>query len=416
MRIGYACVTVGVPYTGLKSCVMKNACEEKLSSLIAYNLNSLENIIDYNLENGIRLFRISSDLIPFGSSPVNEIPWWEMFAPQLTAIGRKIIAGGMRVSMHPGQYTVLNSPSPEVALRAVEDLVYHARVLDSLGLGSEHKIILHIGGVYNEKEQAAERFAARYAMLEPSIKRRLVIENDDKCYTVCDVLSIGKRLSIPVVFDNLHHRLNSCESEAVATWIQRCGETWSPQDGPQKIHYSQQDGDKKSGSHSATIRIQEFMRFYESLGGQDLDIMLETKDKNLSAIKCINCISPPDPRALEVEWSRYKYTVLEHSPTDYVEVRKLMANRSECTALNFYTLVEKALLSPVHIGNSTNAAQHVWGYFKDDAAPKEKEAFAEKLKAYQQGKTSLASLKDLLMQMTIKYHLAYLLNSYYFSE
>lgn len=416
MRIGYACITVGVPYTGLKSCILKNASEEKLASLIAYNLNSLENIIDYNIENGIKLFRISSDLIPFGSSPVNSIPWWEMFASQLAAIGRKIMNSGMRVSMHPGQYTVLNSPSPDVVARAKEDLIYHARVLDSLGLDEAHKIVLHIGGAYNDKAEATERFIAQYDELTSLVKQRLVIENDDKCYTICDVLKIGKQLHIPVIYDNLHHQLNLCEGGSDADWILKCKTTWTSKDGPQKIHYAQQDGEKKPGSHSATIHINDFMRFYEALGRQDIDIMLETKDKNLSAIKCSNCISPPNLRALEVEWSRYKYSVLEHSPADYVEVRKLMANRNDCTALNFYTIVETALLSPINIGNSTNAAQHVWGYFKDDATPKEKEDFAEKLKAYQQGKLTLSALKGFLMQMAIKYQLAYLLNAYYFSE
>lgn len=152
MSIGYACLTIGVPNTNLKSCTAKNANEEKLLELISHNLNSLENIIEYNIKNNIKLFRISSDLIPFGSSPINTLSWWEIFSSQFSEIGKKIKTSGMRVSMHPGQYTVLNSPNIEVVDRAIDDLNYHTKVLDSIGVGSEHKIVLHIGGVYNDKK------------------------------------------------------------------------------------------------------------------------------------------------------------------------------------------------------------------------------------------------------------------------
>ena len=83
MKIGYACLTVGVPNTELKTCLLKNASAEKLTELIKHNLNSLDNMIEYNIKNNIELFRISSSLIPFGSNPVNQIVWWEVFEKQL---------------------------------------------------------------------------------------------------------------------------------------------------------------------------------------------------------------------------------------------------------------------------------------------------------------------------------------------
>ena len=292
MSIGYACLTIGVQHTDQKSCMLKNASQEKLLELIDYNLNSLENIIDYNIKNNIRLFRISSDLIPFGSSPVNGLAWWDIFVSKLLKIGEKIQNSGMRVSMHPGQYTVLNSPKQGVAKRAIEDLNYHARVLDSLGMGAQHKIVLHIGGIYSDKKQAIKRFVANYYHLEDSVKKRLVLENDDKSYNICDVLEIGAILNVPVVFDNLHNEINYCDKQKNNFyWISECKKTWKEKDGKQKIHYSQQAPMKKAGSHSNTIRLNEFMDFYENLESKDIDIMLEVKDKNLSAIKCINSTS-----------------------------------------------------------------------------------------------------------------------------
>lgn len=198
MRIGYACLTVGVPNTGIKSCMMKNASESRLLELISHNLTSLDHILDYNIENNIRLFRISSGLIPFGSSKVNSLPWWDIYRSELLRLGQKINKNMIRVSMHPGQYTVINSPKEEVVKRAMDDLTYHTKVLDSLGVGTEHKIILHIGGAYNDKKSAMHRFISNYSYLTDSIKNRIVLENDDKLFHIGDVLELGACLMHPL--------------------------------------------------------------------------------------------------------------------------------------------------------------------------------------------------------------------------
>lgn len=416
MNIGFACLAVGVLNTDLKSCRLKNANEIKLSQLISYNLNSLENIIDYNKKNNILLFRISSDLIPFGSSPANTLPWFDIYNSSFLRIGEKIKNSNMRVSMHPGQYTVLNSTNEEVVSRAIEDLSYHAKVLDCLGIGTEHKIVLHIGGIYNDKNESINRFIRNYQKLDESVKKRLVVENDDKSYNISDVLSIGKALNIPVIFDNLHNKINQNDDEKDDFyWINECRKTWNEKDGKQKIHYSQQNPTKKTGSHSETICINEFMNFYNNLKRNDIDIMLEVKDKNLSAIKCINCTSKNKSiKELELEWSRYKYSVLESSPTNYLKIRKLLRNKNEYPAAFFYTLIEEAMKEKVEIGNSINAAQHIWGYFKDIATKKEKIMFLKTIEEYKAGKIFIKTMKNGLWKMAVKYDQLYLINSYYF--
>ena len=416
MSIGYACLTLGVLYTDQKSCLLKNASETKLRELIAYNLNSLEKIIDYNIANHISLFRISSDLIPFGSSPVNKLAWWDIFAPQFQVIAQKIKQGGIRVSMHPGQYTVLNSPHVEVVERAIEDLNYHARVLDCFDVGAEHKIVLHIGGVYNDKKQAVKRFLNNYDQLDSSVKQRLVIENDDKSYSINDVLEIASVLKVPVIYDNLHNKINCRDKQKDDNyWIKQCQKTWQEKDGSQKIHYSQQDPFKQPGSHSNSIMINQFMDFYENLESKEIDIMLEVKDKNLSAIKCINCTSATKTiKALEAEWSRYKYRVLDTSPRDYAALRELLKNKNEYPAIAFYNLIEEALQKERVIRNSINAALHIWGYFKNSSSDKEKKSFLKNIDDYEQGKISLKTLKNFLWKMAVKYRQTCLLNSYYF--
>lgn len=416
MKIGYACKIIGVPNTNTKSCTLKNATSERLTALSEYNIETLNNAIDYNIENNIKLFRISSDIIPFGSSEINQVKWWEIFSEELSLIGKKIKDSNMRVSVHPGQYTVLNSNNDDVVKRAVDDLIYHARILDSLELNSEHKMVLHIGGAYGDKKAAIQRFMDNYIQLDDKVKKRLVIENDDKVYNIEEVLDIGIKLDIPVIFDNLHHEINHIENfRNEKYWIDQCKNTWKNQDGTQKIHYSQQAKDKKTGSHSEFIAIEKFLDFYNKLGRDDIDIMLEVKDKNLSSIKCINCTnSNIKINALEREWSKYKYNILEHSHSDYLKIRTLLKDKEEFNPLSFYSILENALEKSGDLGSFENAALHVWGYFKDKASEKEKSSFLKYIERFRTEEIGINTVKNYLNKLAVKYNESYLLNSYYF--
>ncbi|MDD3241564.1 MAG: UV DNA damage repair endonuclease UvsE [Bacilli bacterium] len=285
-RIGYACLTVGIK-DNYKTIRKDNITEEKLYNIIEHNLNLLEKQINYNNEHNIRMFRISSDIIPFGSSNLNKLEWDKLFEDKLTEIGEKIKQYNIRVSMHPGQYTVLNSPNKLVLENSIKDLEYHTKFLMSLNTNSSSKIILHIGGVYKDKEESKKRFIESYNRLNQNIKDRLVIENDDKSYNIKDVLEISQKANIPVVYDNLHNKINNSDNNSDYYWIKKVKETWKDKDGVQKIHYSQQAIDKRKGSHSETIDLTIFNEFKANLKNIKVDIMLEVKDKDISAIKCI---------------------------------------------------------------------------------------------------------------------------------
>jgi UV DNA damage endonuclease len=415
MRIGYACLAIAVPGSEMKSCTLKNASPERLLLLIEHNLNSLQTLIDYNICNNVRLFRISSDLIPFGSSLSAELPWREIFSEKLLAIGQKILRSEMRVSMHPGQYTVLNSPDTLVAERGVEDLHYHASVLESMGLGNEHKIILHLGGVYGDKPQAISRFISRYKDLDPSIKKRLVLENDDRMYNIEDVLGVSSAVGIPVVYDTLHNSVNPFDKAVDnVAWIKACSDSWKKDDGPQKIHYSQQHQGKNPGAHSGSIQIAPFLEFWQQLSGMNIDIMLEVKDKNLSALKCINCTNEMSIAALETEWARYKYCILERSPQHYQKIRQLLREKGSYPALKMYRSIEDSFDLQFVPGNRVNAAQHVWGYFKDKASEAERRRFQTLLQKFSSGEAGIQLVKNHLLRLAEKYQEDYLLSGYYF--
>lgn len=285
MNIGFVGIILGEKEIKMKTCILKNASEDNLLRLIDYNIQTLDKALDYLIENDIHLFRISSDFIPFGSHEVNKIKWWEIFEKPLLEIGKKAKDHHIRLSTHPGQYTIINSQNENLTQRSTTDLEYHTKILDSLGLPASHKLILHIGGVYGDKEKAMERFVENYKKLPLNIKHRLIIENDDRNYTAEDVLKISKETGAPVVFDYLHYLLNHDKDNTdCKEMILRCRETWKKSDGTQKIHYSQQATGKRLGSHSETIDPTEFYDLSKILP-EKIDVMFEVKDKNLSVLK-----------------------------------------------------------------------------------------------------------------------------------
>lgn len=414
MRIGYACIALAVQNADFRGCTLKNASPERLLSLAAHNFAALEHVVDYNIKNGILLYRIGSDLVPFGSSAAFSLPWERENAARLASIGAKIVRSGMRVSMHPGQYTVLNSPDADVVRRSLDDLVYHVRVLDALGLGPEHKLVLHAGGKYGDARAAMRRFRERFGELDGAVKRRLVLENDGSLYTIAEVLELCARTGAPAVYDNLHNSLNPADpAKPDAFWIAACAPTWKPSDGPQKIHYSQQHACKACGAHSAAIAIDPFLDFVRALPDEQPDVMLEVKDKNLSALKCSLCVRGAPLSALQAERARYKYAVLERSPAAAANLRALLRG-GRPDPIAFYRMTEGALRAPERPGRAAHALERVWSHLKKSASPAEQRRFSGLLLRYLSREAGLGSVKGSLYRLAQKYQANYLLDSYYF--
>ena len=417
MKIGYACLVVGVPDTTMKTTRKANATPERLTELIQHNLASMENMIAYNIKHGIKMYRISSDIIPFGSDlETNQLDWTSLFNETLKELGEKIKAHDIRVSMHPGQYTVLNSLDEDVVTRAVLDLEYHTQFLDALEVDDSHKIILHIGGVYGDKDAAKSRFIEVYKRLSDRVRARLIIENDHSLYTVSDVLEISEATGAPVVYDNLHNACNPSDpTVSDAEWIKKAKETWKSADGRMKIHYSQQKTGGRLGAHTDTIYIEPFMAFYEEVAPLNVDIMLEVKDKNLSAVKAnLATTDNPQIKDLENEWARYKYAVLGHSPINYQAIRTLLKDKSAYPVVEFYRLIEEALDTAPQKNIELNGLDHVWGHLKNKATDKEATRFSKMKEQWLVDEIKLSRLKKWLYRLAEKYNETYLLQSLYF--
>ena len=416
MSIGYACLHIGSRDTGMKTVRLKDANEANLLESARFNLNALENILRYNVDNNIKLFRISSDIIPLASHESNELRWWEILKPELIDLGQFAKNNELRLSMHPGQYTVINSPYGDVVKRAIDDLKYHQRFLDSIEMPLEAKIILHIGGMYGNKTEAMKRFIKSYKGLGEDIKNRLVIENDDKIFKAEDVLRIYNETGTPVVFDVLHDKVNpSNENKDTYEWIKVFEGTWKDIDGKQKIHYSESKNQNERRSHSEYIKAESFLSFYNNLKNKDIDIMLEVKDKNLSAVKCGNLIKKDLKAAdLEKEWGKYKYYVLSKDANIYKDIRELLKNKDKPNSMGFYELIEKAFNMDTMQGNDINTIQHIWGYFKDLATLDETETFNKKMERYKSMKATSRPVKEYMLKLSEKYDISYLRNSLYF--
>jgi len=243
-------------------------------------------MLRYNVSQGILFFRLSSNLVPFASHPVCTFDWQGHFADELAAAGAFVREHHVRISMHPDQFTLINSPDRTIFARSVRELAYHARVLDVLGLDTTAKIQIHVGGVYGNKEKSMERFLKRYRKLDEAILRRLVIENDDRCYSLTDCLSISSRCGIPVLFDAFHERINP-GGLALTDSLATSGKTWKKRDGLPMVDFSIQETGGRRGKHAEILDLRKFRRFLHQSKPHDFDVMLEIKDKEKSAIRAL---------------------------------------------------------------------------------------------------------------------------------
>lgn len=286
-KIGYACInlTTGTPLN--KTCRLANASEVKLRELIQSNLSGLKEVLEWNRDNNIKLFRISSDTIPFASHPVNKIKWWNEYKNELKDLGNFIKENNIRVYMHPNPIVYLNSLDAKIVDNSIKELEWHVKFLDSLNVDYSHKIVFHAGGAYGNKPEAIKRFVKVYNDLPEHFKTRLTLENDDRIYNVWDLVKINESTGIPLVFDNLHHEVlntNKLEDKNIENIMKKFFSTWGEKSGLPDIHYSNQKENARAGSHSDAVNTESFAEFFLKYYHLDFDIILETKNKEKSVL------------------------------------------------------------------------------------------------------------------------------------
>ena len=284
-RLGFVASVLSEDLSTSRTCRLRNASEARIRELIAENLTALDRVVSFLRRHRVHLYRISSNLIPFASHRVNTVRWWDDYAEMLSRLGARLRRGGIRVSTHPGQYTVLNSPTHAIVAAARAELVYHARLLDALGAGAECKIVVHVGGLYGASEaEAMDRFVSTAVTLPDRVRRRLVVENDDRLFDADEALAVGRAAGLPVVFDWLHHRANPCR-RPVADVLTEIFATWSAADGVPKIHLSSQAAGGPVGAHADFVDPRDMMAFLQVAPAMPFDCMLEAKQKDRALLR-----------------------------------------------------------------------------------------------------------------------------------
>jgi UV DNA damage endonuclease len=210
---------------------------EILRNLYTENLQRLNNAIDFCLANQIKLYRITSDLFPFADTELGEKVLTEL-DEKILETGKRAIAVGLRMVLHPDQFVVLSSDSPEVVANSIKILKMHAMILDKLGLPRSPWAMMEIHG---GKSNRSERLVEVIRQLPEEIRSRLALENDEYAYSAQEILEVCQQAEIPMVFDAHHHviheNLDSYDHPSVAQMKAAARTTWPVREW-QLVHIS----------------------------------------------------------------------------------------------------------------------------------------------------------------------------------
>jgi len=290
MKIGYPCINRTIGCKGDRAFRLKSYSNQRLVHTVENNLACLTKMLRFNVAYGILFFRITSDLVPFAAHPICKFNWQQHFKTKFAEIGDFIKNHGIRISMHPDQFTLINSLDTRVFQRSRKELLYHAQVLDLMNLDTPSKIQIHVGGVYGNKTESIRRFSRRFAMLHDSVRKRLVVENDDLLYSLRDCLEISKQTHIPILLDTFHHQINS-SGESPKEALKLVTPTWKTKDGLPMLDYSSHLKDGSKRQHAESIDVNNFRKFLKETKPFDFDVMLEIKDKENSALEAVKLAS-----------------------------------------------------------------------------------------------------------------------------
>jgi UV DNA damage endonuclease len=300
MRLGFAVKVLGGG--GLPS---HDARRWQSGPHLRVSLARLAAILEYMDTEDLRMYRMASALAPYASHP--ELTQFhrqvDECALELEAVGARARELGIRLSSHPGQYTVLNSEHEAVRDNAVAELEVQAALLDGLGQGSEAVVVVHVGGAAGGRRAAADRFETGFERLSDRARARLVLENDDRIFALADVLSLSKDLGVPVVWDILHHHCHDPERIPDRQALELALATW-PAGVTPKIHFSSPRldlGERRRATGRKVertpvlpdprrhadlidpIAFEQFLRHTAS--GLSFDVMLEAKAKDLAVLR-----------------------------------------------------------------------------------------------------------------------------------
>lgn len=266
----------------------KEAAIRKLERIAISNLENCYRLLKHNASVDIDFFRLSSKLVPLVNHPYTEgWKYEEVVAPILTEMGHFIAEHEMRIGFHPDHFVILNNLDEELLRRSLQTLLYHYKILKGLHIDPMHRCVLHVGGAKNGKVNGLEDFIDNFEKIPKVLQQMIILENDDQVYNIEDVLYLGEKLQIPVVFDLHHHDLNQPESTSFSEIWERVIHTWYHSPLPIKMHISSPKEGNNDKAHHDYIDVDRLMEFLQTIKGtvSHLDIMIEAKKKDEALFK-----------------------------------------------------------------------------------------------------------------------------------
>lgn len=296
VRLGYVALSKALDDVTTSSTITytnyinKNYNTSKLLEITKNNLDSLYEIIKYNVKNNFHFYRLTSKLVPLATHDKVDFDYITPLLDGYKKIGKLINDNNIRVDTHPDQYAVLNSMDSKIVKNTVEILEYHYKIMDAIGI-KDKIIILHVGSSACGKKASITRFINNFNKLPDHIKKCIAVENDDKVYNIKDVLELCHKINVPMVLD-YHHFICNNEKEDINDYLKEIIDTW---DGKlPKMHFSSPKSKlkKEFRSHSNYINKECFIKFINILKKQDkdIDIMLEAKAKDDAVSRLARCL------------------------------------------------------------------------------------------------------------------------------
>ncbi len=291
--LGYACINntlaeqeIVVNRSMIKKTFLAKGIEQASVTALK-NITDFFKVVQWNIENDITFYRMSSDMFPWMSEyQLDDLPDINHIRRQLTRIGTLVREHHHRLTFHPGPFNVLASPNDLVVQKTIKELRQHGEIMDMLGLPRTPfaKINIHVGGAYGDKNAALDRFISNFKKLPDTARLRLTVENDDKAnmFSIKDLMRLHNATGIPIVFDYLHHEFctgDLSEEEAFSLAVS----TW-PKGVTPVVHFSsakKKYEDKKAVEAAHADFVYSPVKTY----GQSVDIMLEAKAKEAAVLK-----------------------------------------------------------------------------------------------------------------------------------
>ncbi|SFE51080.1 UV DNA damage repair endonuclease UvsE [Alteribacillus iranensis] len=278
----------------------KEAAKRKLERIASSNLQNCLRLLRHNAAHDIHFFRLSSRLIPLATH--EDLAGWDYLQPlqeDFAAIGEFAKKHEMRLDFHPDHFVLLNSPRSEVVKASLHTLKLHYDMLRAMKIDPVHRCVMHVGGVYNNKEKALETFIENWGVIPKNIQHMIMLENDDKSFTLHDTLYLCEKLNIPLAFD-IHHHLAHHEKAAWEEDWERVLGTWKDSPLPVKMHISSPKSESQYRAHADYIDPGMFMDFLKKVKGstEQIDCMIEAKKKDEALFKLVTDLH----HYADIEW------------------------------------------------------------------------------------------------------------------